>query len=105
MFQGRYAIRHTWTGPIRCEHPHRGEWGGPPAELAQSAPPPKAALGLAFAPRGQVQLAASLVHDEPDLDVRAGTLKPRTGCGCQTSNPAGLLLALLLVRPFRRRRR
>ncbi|MFK7988103.1 MAG: DUF2330 domain-containing protein [Sandaracinaceae bacterium] len=29
-FQGRYAIRHPWTGPIRCENPVRGVWGGPP---------------------------------------------------------------------------
>src|SRR6185436_1640105 len=29
-FQGRYAIRHEWTGPIACEKPIRGRWGGPP---------------------------------------------------------------------------
>jgi MYXO-CTERM domain-containing protein len=105
MFQGRYAIRHPWSGPIRCEHPHRGVWGGPPDELAQAQPPATPALGLAFAPRGHVQLASSLVRDEPELDVRAGSPKPRSGCGCQTSDPAGLVLALLLVRPFRRRNR
>jgi MYXO-CTERM domain-containing protein len=80
-------------------------WGGPPPELAQAQPAVKPALGLAFVPRGRVELTASLVHDEPDLDVRAGSPKPRTGCGCQTSDPAGLVLALLLVRPFRRRKR
>ena len=29
-FQGRYAIRHWWTGPIACKNPQRGVWGGPP---------------------------------------------------------------------------
>ena len=28
-FQGRYAIRHPWVGPIDCENPQRGRWGGP----------------------------------------------------------------------------
>src|SRR6185503_11721501 len=28
-FQGRYAIRHPWTGAIACENPRRGVWGGP----------------------------------------------------------------------------
>src|SRR6185503_18306156 len=26
-FQGRYAIRHPWTGPIACANPRRGLWG------------------------------------------------------------------------------
>jgi MYXO-CTERM domain-containing protein len=113
MFQGRYAIRHAWTGPIRCEHPERGTWGGPPAELAQQETTVKPALGLAFAPRGAVKLAAALVHDEPDLGVRTeptGGTKPKSGCGCQTSDPQGapvlgLGTALLLVRRPRRRRK
>jgi MYXO-CTERM domain-containing protein len=113
-FQGRYAIRHAWTGPIRCEHPRRGVWGGPPPELAQQATAVKPALGLAFAPRGAVKLAAALVNDEPDLGVhpdRDGGTKPKSGCGCQTSDPQGALVlglgtALLLVRrPGRRRKR
>jgi hypothetical protein len=29
-FQGRYAIRHPWTGEIKCKNPVRGVWGGPP---------------------------------------------------------------------------
>ena len=108
MFQGRYAIRHPWNGPIRCEHPRRGIWGGPPAELAVQDPGVKPALGLAFVPRGKVQLAASLVHDDPDLGVHAETVagsKPKSGCGCQTSDPAGLLPALLALRSLRRRKR
>jgi len=27
-FQGRYIIRHPWKGPIKCQNPRRGIWGG-----------------------------------------------------------------------------
>ncbi len=47
-FQGRYAIRHPWTGPIACQNPRRGIWGGPPNG---GTPGPIAAKDLAFAPR------------------------------------------------------
>ncbi|HSN29096.1 MAG TPA: DUF2330 domain-containing protein [Kofleriaceae bacterium] len=112
MFQARYAIRHPWTGPLRCEHPRRGIWGGPPPELAVQDPGVKPALNLAFAPRGDVKLAAALVHDEPDLGVRTESIagaKPKSGCGCQTNEPQdalalGLGGAILLVRRPRRRR-
>lgn len=29
MFQGRYVMLNPWTGPIACESPVRGRWGGP----------------------------------------------------------------------------
>jgi len=48
-FQGRYAIRHPWKGPIACSNPVRGRWGGPPA--GETHQPPVAATGTAFAPR------------------------------------------------------
>lgn len=31
FFQARYAVRHPWTGPIACESPRFGVWGGPPS--------------------------------------------------------------------------
>jgi MYXO-CTERM domain-containing protein len=75
-FQGRYAIRHPWTGPIRCEHPTRKIWGGPPAEIAQQPgfqdPGTKPAVGVAFAPRGEVQLAQVVRRDIPELGITAG---------------------------------
>jgi hypothetical protein len=55
-FQGRYAIRHPWTGPIACKEPRRGVWGPRPAsdttgaEGAGSAP--LVAQKTAFAARG-----------------------------------------------------
>ncbi|MCU0698709.1 MAG: DUF2330 domain-containing protein [Myxococcaceae bacterium] len=30
QFQGRYAIRYPWTGPITCSNPVRGRWGANP---------------------------------------------------------------------------
>ncbi|HRI07144.1 MAG TPA: DUF2330 domain-containing protein [Nannocystaceae bacterium] len=67
-FQGRYAIRHPWTGPIACQNPLRGRWGGPPGEPWQK-PAPQAAQDLAFAPRGKVELAALVREDVPELGL------------------------------------
>ena len=39
QFQGRYAILHEWEGPLKCESPQRGIWGGP--DGADDPPPPK----------------------------------------------------------------
>jgi hypothetical protein len=36
-FQARYAIRHPWTGPMRCAYPTRGVWGGPPGGVSPKA--------------------------------------------------------------------
>ncbi|WAS90371.1 DUF2330 domain-containing protein [Nannocystis punicea] len=47
-FQARYIIRHPWEGPIRCQNPQRGIWGGPPNG---GQPPALAARDLAFVPR------------------------------------------------------
>src|SRR5215813_14584554 len=72
-FQGRYAIRHRWTGPVACANPRRGIWGGPPGGGNSS---PQAALNLAFTPRGAVQLAASINGDVPEIDLRRGAVEP-----------------------------
>jgi len=125
-FQGRYAIRHVWTGPIRCEHPRRKIWGGPPPEVAQQPgfqyTGIKPAVGLAFAPRGEIQLAQVVRRDIPELGITAGAaaamppasgsaastgtpspvpldLPPRTksGCGCATSNPRDALGGAVLL--------
>jgi MYXO-CTERM domain-containing protein len=92
-FQGRYAIRHRWTGPIACDSPQRGRWGGPPdgsdPEIAQGEAKP--AQNLAFAPRGKVQLPNLVAQDVPEIGVRVGVPLPGganmathpQGCGCQ----------------------
>jgi MYXO-CTERM domain-containing protein len=75
-FQARYAIRHEWTGPITCESPVRGRWGGPPAGTQQVATGPKAATDLAFVPRGKAQVAMMVRQDVPEIDVKAGQAEP-----------------------------
>jgi hypothetical protein len=72
-FQGRYAIRHRWTGPVACAKPRRGIWGGPPGG---DKPAPRPALNLAFAARGSVQLATSIRGDVPEIGLRKGVLEP-----------------------------
>lgn len=69
-FQARYAIRHAWTGAVACENPRRGIWGGPPGGLK---PALEAATGLAFAPRGKVQLASFVTGEVPGLPASALT--------------------------------
>ena len=72
-FQGRYAIRHPWAGPIACKNPVRGVWGGPPNG---SMPTAAAATGLAFAPRGKLQLATFVKGALPDVVALPGDPTP-----------------------------
>jgi hypothetical protein len=71
-FQGRYIIRHRWTGAISCANPIRNRWVGPPSG---AAPQPQAALELAFVPRGQVQLPSAIKQDVPEIGLRNGKLE------------------------------
>jgi MYXO-CTERM domain-containing protein len=127
-FQGRYAVRHRWSAAVKCDKPVFGRWGGPPGQ--RWAGPPQSGTNLAFAPRGQVELAKAVKQDVPEIDVKAvaatvasggwGTpsaAKPdeprktpppsessgKKGCGCNTSaEPGWLLLGLALL--LRRRK-
>jgi hypothetical protein len=63
-FQGRYVMLHPWEGPIQCEKPQRGIWGGP---INQVAGPTMVANNTAFAPRG-AQLASFLQTNETETD-------------------------------------
>jgi MYXO-CTERM domain-containing protein len=122
-FQGRYIIRHEWTGAIACENPVRGRWGGPPPEIAQKmaaegeAAGTKAATNIAFAPRGAVKLPELVGQDVPEIQVKAGEPMPAgagfknrsQGCGCAaTGGVAGAagaaLLGVVLIVITRRRR-
>ncbi|MBL8954218.1 MAG: DUF2330 domain-containing protein [Myxococcaceae bacterium] len=58
-FQGRYAVRHVWKGPITCSNPVRGRWGGPWPGVTKEAP--QAATDTAFAPR-KAELAEKLAE-------------------------------------------
>ncbi|MEZ4359689.1 MAG: DUF2330 domain-containing protein [Kofleriaceae bacterium] len=127
-FQARYAIRHPWTGPLTCDQPERGRWGGPWPEVAHQAARPKAATKLAFARRGALQLASAVRGGVPELGIGAAVPAPSTttaepaatpptteappkkkrGCGCEVGGDgAGALWALGLgaALVLRRRRR
>ena len=74
-FQARYAIRHEWTGPIACDNPVRGRWGGPPSGVRDIEPSrtgqPEAARDLAFAPRGSLMLTSAVPAGIPELNIAA----------------------------------
>jgi hypothetical protein len=65
-FQGRYIIRHYWQGPVKCDKPVYGRWGGPPSG---SQPAAEAARGLANAPRGKVALNKVVRSPVPTLGL------------------------------------
>ena len=113
-FQGRYAIRHPWTGPVACANPVRGVWGEDPNGNGGGtiAVP---AVDTAFAPRGQIALPTVVVKDIPELGIVAGVAsgplgfheRPQ-GCGCQSGGVGdvggGLVVVGYLGFMWRRRR-
>ncbi|MCE9575327.1 MAG: MYXO-CTERM sorting domain-containing protein, partial [Deltaproteobacteria bacterium] len=110
-FQGRYAIRHRWTGAIACEHPMRNRWGGPPGDQQIADSAPKAATNLAFAPRGQMALPDVVAQPVPELGITPGVGLPpgprAGGCGCATDTGGGgaALGAVVVGLALGRRRR
>jgi hypothetical protein len=66
-FQGRYIIRHPWTGEIACESPARGRWGGPKDGASE---PVKAAQDLAFAPRAGLNLSSVVNENIPEIGIK-----------------------------------
>ncbi len=68
QFQARYAIRHPWTGPIACENPRRGIWGGPPHGGSARAPVP--ATDLAAVQRNGIQLATYVKSPIEELSLK-----------------------------------
>jgi hypothetical protein len=78
-FQGRYIIRHYWTGPVKCQNPQYGVWGGPPGgEFEGRSGMPQAARGLGLAPRGKVALKNVVQSPIPSLGL-PGRPPPRRG--------------------------
>jgi MYXO-CTERM domain-containing protein len=70
-FQARYIIRHPWTGPIECENPQRGVWGGPWPEVQGASSQPAVARDLAFVERGAVlgELVTESAAERIEQDV------------------------------------
>ena len=67
-FQGRYIIRHYWTGPVACKDPRFENWGGP-TDGSYGGTQPQAAKGLATAPRGKITLTTELRSPVPLLGI------------------------------------
>jgi MYXO-CTERM domain-containing protein len=128
-FQGRYAMRHPWTGAMDCDAPIRGVWGGPPSGGRNDVMP---AQNTAFAPRGEIRLPEVARSNIPEIEITASDRNPsfrvggevveegsaasssgsgsgteRSGCGCSSAPSFGglaslALAALVLVRKRRR---
>jgi hypothetical protein len=77
-FQARYAIRHRWTGPVKCAKPVRGVWGGPPDGNYQ---PTIAASKLAFAPRGKLEVASVIKRDLWEIGLKKDSASAPPGGG------------------------
>jgi MYXO-CTERM domain-containing protein len=116
QFQARYAVIHPWTGAVNCENPQRGVWGGsPPNKDDRYARPVNAKPGtnLAFAPRGNFELAAALAKPIPNVSQLASDgqqlpipVRSSRGCGCATGGASSAgAFALLLAFLLRKRRR
>jgi hypothetical protein len=76
-FQARYAIRHPWTGPIRCQNPRRGIWGGPPS--GSPSQPTRPALDLASRTGAAIELPRVVRSAVPELGIRGGVAGARPG--------------------------
>jgi hypothetical protein len=59
-FQGRYVIRHPWTGAIKCQNPRRGVWGGNPNGRAGAQATATLATNMSFAAPTPVDAAGLL---------------------------------------------
>jgi MYXO-CTERM domain-containing protein len=107
-------------GPLTCDKPVRHRWGGPIAAAGGAPPdyhPVQAAIGTAFAPHGEVQMAAAVVRDVPELALRAddpgsgatvASGAPAAnpgGCGCHADGRGGVLEVMVVGALALRRRR
>ncbi|MBA3458138.1 MAG: DUF2330 domain-containing protein [Deltaproteobacteria bacterium] len=77
-FQARYAIRHWWTGPMKCAKPRRGVWGGPPDGRHRNT---IAASKLAYAPRGKLALGTVIKRDLWEIGYKKAAAKPAPPSG------------------------
>jgi hypothetical protein len=74
-FQARYAIRYPWTGPVKCEKPVYGRWGGPPQGLSSEGT--KAAQGTAFVERDPLKVEK--LAESPVAELQLKGLKTKAG--------------------------
>ena len=119
-FQARYAIRHPWTGEIKCEHPVRDVWGGPPQGHPYEKP--SAATNLAFSDRASNKLSTFVGYksqpvttkEPPPMTSSSSTssaARPaaKSGCNCDVAGipvpmPSATLSIFIAAWILRRRR-
>jgi hypothetical protein len=80
-FQGRYIIRHYWEGPVKCQNPRYGVWGGPPGGgyAPGGGGAAKPAQDLANAPRGKISLSQAVQSPVPSLGLEGKRRPLRPG--------------------------
>ncbi len=72
-FQGRYAIRYPWKGPVKCAKPIYGRWGGPwPNEQPAGT---KSASDTALIARDPAKVDLLAESPVPELDVKGKKTK------------------------------
>src|SRR5262249_23203288 len=82
--------RHAFAGPVKCENPQRGVWGGPPPGWTRPAANAGAAAG-----DGGVRLESWVRGDMPDLAAFAIHFRPpvpaapSTAAAAPTPSPGG----------------
>lgn len=121
-FQGRYIIRHRWDGPVDCENPIYGRWGGPDGADSPGAPQSATSPNTAGTASSSEDGGTSggdlpsddledLVYDNiPELDVVAAnepptSTQPSSGCNCESADGSAFFLLLLGLYAISRRRR
>jgi hypothetical protein len=115
-FQGRYIIRHHWTGPVMCQDPTFGRWGGPPGEEGgpsiSTNPSPNTDGGQEQSPGSldDSQLEELVIDAIPELGVTPAP-RERSDAACTVRGvhgaiPAGfaVVLGLFGLAVIRRRR-
>jgi hypothetical protein len=107
-FQARYAIRYPWTGEITCKNPQRAVWGPNPNGAPNQV---IAASRVAFAPRGQLDLAQVIRRDIWEIGFKKAAPPPPPALTPPAKRMwfsdgvlAGLLLLCLGIAITRRRR-
>jgi len=110
-FQGRYAILHEWEGPIECDNPRRGRWGGPPSGASDDVATARSSITTGSRPSAAPKLA-NLLRDSVPGVVQAAPPAPEPatpdeapGGMCSTTGRGAWLGALGLLAPWLVRRR
>jgi hypothetical protein len=101
FFQARYVVRHYWSGPIKCAHPQRYVWGGPPDGVDSQT---IAASKVAFAPRRKLDLSKMITRDLWEIGYKKERKAPSSGAKAMGVSLAALAMLGACGLILRRRR-